>query len=643
MRGPAGISETYPVLREHALALVRGLALFALSLLATVQSVAAVVVSCVGVLAGFKWERWLQNLVRQLVARWTGLDIPVPYWPRPGPPQPDRDGWYRWGKQLYREPGPVARMERFEWLLKDPATHRDHLWAVAAPLTSGFTVGLPVVLGVAGFLVHPLAALPGVLAGLAAAPATLRLYSRWTGALLGPSGRTSRSTFWSWVTARGSDQLKLAATFGLSLAGVPVIGVAAVAIAGFLGPLGPRYQPARVFVRARRRLISNWSGVPIADPYLPMPPPPTPRPDGKYQHGRMLYDSPHIIVYTQTAKTLLKDKATWRDVLWLILDPLVTLVLAALPVVLVVVGFFGYFWTWVWSRPISLIAGSDIGEDWAYLGDVIPSLRDLPGWITPVTGLVAAVVGLLVSEACLKAHGYWSRWLLGPTKSAELAQRVAHLSETRSDATDTQAAELRRIERDLHDGAQARWVAMGLNLSVVERLIDQDPAAAKKLVASARDASAEALVELRQLVRGILPPVLAERGLGDAVRALALDSALQVHVAVAIPGRVDAPVEAAVYFAISELLTNAAKHGHAEHVSVDLRFVDGTLRVTVADDGRGGADPAGGSGLQGIQRRLATFDGVFAVTSPPGGPTTVTLEVPCALSSPRTSTSSETA
>ncbi|MCE7006532.1 sensor histidine kinase [Kibdelosporangium philippinense] len=220
---------------------------------------------------------------------------------------------------------------------------------------------------------------------------------------------------------------------------------------------------------------------------------------------------------------------------------------------------------------------------------------------------------------------------------------MAHLSETRTDATDTQAAELRRIERDLHDGAQARWVAMGLNLSVVERLIDQNPEAAKKLLASARDASAEALVELRQLVRGIMPPVLSERGLGDAVRALALDNPLQVHVSVAIPGRVDAPVEAAVYFATNELLTNAAKHGHAERVSVDLRFVDGKLRVTVADDGRGGADPAGGSGLHGIQRRLATFDGVLTLTSPPGGPTTVTLEVPCALSSPRTSTSSETA
>jgi signal transduction histidine kinase len=429
----------------------------------------------------------------------------------------------------------------------------------------------------------------------------------------------------------------------MMLLGIPHLLVTAVAMSGVLGPLAAQRQPSRVFLNRRRRQIARWTGVQIDVPYLPMPPLPTARPDGKYQHGRMLYDSPHLIMYTQTFTTLMKDRATWRDPLYLILDPLVTLVLAVVPLVLTVIGFFGYFWTWVWSRPVSLVTGTDIGKNWAYLGDVIPSLRALPGWITPVTGLVAAVVGLLICERCLKAHAQWSKWLLGPTKSAELAQRVAHLSQTRSEATDTQAAELRRIERDLHDGAQARWVAMGLNLSVVERLIDQDPAAAKKLVANARDASAEALVELRQLVRGILPPVLAERGLGDAVRALALDNALKVHVSVHLTGRVEAPVEAAVYFAISELLTNAAKHGRAERVSVDLRYSNGELRVTVADDGHGGADPAGGSGLQGIQRRLATFDGVFTLTSPPGGPTTVTLEVPCALSSPRTSTSSETA
>nr|WP_042183185.1 sensor histidine kinase [Kibdelosporangium sp. MJ126-NF4]CEL15272.1 putative two-component system sensor kinase [Kibdelosporangium sp. MJ126-NF4]CTQ95687.1 putative two-component system sensor kinase [Kibdelosporangium sp. MJ126-NF4] len=630
------------MLREHAIALVRGLALFGLSLLAAAQSVVALLVSCVGVMTGFRWERRLVNLVRRLVAHWTGQPIPVPYWPEPGPPEPDHDGWYRWGKQLYRRPGPVARMERLDWLLKDPASHRDHLWALAAPLTSGLTVGLPVVAVVAGFFVHPLAGLPMAVTGLVVAPWTLRTYCRLTGALLRPSGRTSRNTVWSWVMGRVNVLVKLAYTAGLAIVSIPMVLLAVPGLSGVLGPLAVQRQYARAFLTMRRRQITRWSGISIALPYLPMPQPPTPRPDGKYQHGRMLYDTPHIPMYSQTVRTLVLDCASWRDLLWLILDPLVALVLAVLPVLLGVVGFFGYFWTWAWSSVGNLFVDVDVRAGWAYLGDVFPALRDAPGWLTPVSGLLAGVVALLVCRACLTAHGLWSRWLLGPTRAAELAQRVAHLRETRSEATDAQAAELRRIERDLHDGAQARWVAMGLNLSAVERLIDQDPDKAKKLVANARDASAEALVELRRLVRGILPPVLAERGLGDAVRALALDHALKVHVAVDLPGSLDGPVEAAVYFAISELLTNAAKHGKAERVSVDLRHADGRLRVTVADDGHGGADPAGGSGLRGIERRLATFDGVLTLTSPPGGPTTVTLEVPCALSSPRTSTSCET-
>jgi signal transduction histidine kinase len=309
-----------------------------------------------------------------------------------------------------------------------------------------------------------------------------------------------------------------------------------------------------------------------------------------------------MIVRFQVLGGMIRDAATWRDLLWLTLDPLVAIVLGAVPIALVVAGFLV-----LWTMPL-------------------------------MVGLA-----MVTAPVLLRVHGLWSRWLLAPTKSAVLAKRIEQLTETRTDATDAQAAELRRIERDLHDGAQARWVAMGLNLGAVERLIDQDPEMAKKLLESARNASAEALVELRELVRGIHPPVLAERGLGDAVRALALDSALDVRVTVDLPGRADAPIETALYFAVSELLANAAKHAEATRVTVDLRHTTGELRVVVTDDGRGGADPAGGSGLRGLRRRLATFDGTLALSSPPGGPTTAILEIPCALSSPRTSTSSETA
>src|SRR5262249_33771738 len=154
-----------------------------------------------------------------------------------------------------------------------------------------------------------------------------------------------------------------------------------------------------------------------------------------------------------------------------------------------------------------------------------------------------------------------------------------------------------------------------------------------------RESSAKALHELRDLVRGIHPPVLADRGLGDAVKALSLDHPLRPEVTVELAGRPEAPVESAVYFAVSEILTNAAKHADAARVWVDLRHENGMLRATVTDDGRGGATLGGGTGLRGIERRIGTFDGVLALSSPMGGPTIVTLELPCALSSPKISPS----
>ncbi|MFC9824522.1 sensor histidine kinase [Streptomyces erythrochromogenes] len=139
----------------------------------------------------------------------------------------------------------------------------------------------------------------------------------------------------------------------------------------------------------------------------------------------------------------------------------------------------------------------------------------------------------------------------------------------------------------------------------------------------------------------MLPPILADRGLGDAVRSLALDSHLDVHVEAALPGRLPAPVESAGYFAVAELLANAAKHSGAPEVRIRLGHTAGVLRVTVADDGRGGADPDG-SGLRGLRRRIEPFDGTLVLHSPRGGPTTATLEIPCASSLPKTSSSSGT-
>ena len=224
-------------------------------------------------------------------------------------------------------------------------------------------------------------------------------------------------------------------------------------------------------------------------------------------------------------------------------------------------------------------------------------------------------------------------------RNAALASRVTRLAETRGTAVDTAAAELRRIERNLHDGAQARLVTLGINLRAAEQLFKTDPDAALALVAESRQNSALALAELRDLVRGIHPPVLADRGLAAAVQALALGSPLPAETDIQLPGRPPAPVESAVYFAVAEALTNAVKHSGAGGVHIRMAYRARMLRIEVTDDGHGGADPNDGTGLLGVERRVATFDGILAVSSPPGGPTIVVIEVPCALSSPKTSSS----
>jgi signal transduction histidine kinase len=215
----------------------------------------------------------------------------------------------------------------------------------------------------------------------------------------------------------------------------------------------------------------------------------------------------------------------------------------------------------------------------------------------------------------------------------ELLRRIQRLTESRAEVVDTAAADLRRLERDLHDGAQARLVALGMSLRAVERLIPTNPDAALALVIEAREMSSRALIELRELVRGVHPPVLADRGLADAIRALALDTPMKIETDIDLPGRVAAPIETACYFAVAELLTNAAKHSGAKEGKISVGHADGALRIAVTDFGIGGADPARGTGLTGVEKRLASFDGLLAVSSPLGGPTIVVIEVPCAISS----------
>ncbi|RDG39006.1 sensor histidine kinase [Streptomyces corynorhini] len=229
----------------------------------------------------------------------------------------------------------------------------------------------------------------------------------------------------------------------------------------------------------------------------------------------------------------------------------------------------------------------------------------------------------------------WSTALLKPSPKALLVERVEELTETRAGAIAAHGAELRRIERDLHDGTQARLVSLSMRIGLAKRAYDRDPAAARRLLDDAQDQAEEALTELRHVVRGIHPPILTDRGLAGAVRALAASSGL--HVTVSAEGlsdsgngpRAPAAVEAAAYFVVAETLTNAAKHSGSDRAEVRLARTATALRVRVRDEGRGGADAAGGTGLVGLRRRVAALDGTVAVTSPAGGPTVIEAELPC--------------
>ena len=262
------------------------------------------------------------------------------------------------------------------------------------------------------------------------------------------------------------------------------------------------------------------------------------------------------------------------------------------------------------------------------------ALMMLTIWLLAGAGAFWPVWPILGLSVLLFGHA-WIRHTLPTAREQALADRVEVLTRTRRGALDVQAAELQRIERDLHDGAQARLVSVAMNLGLAEELLAKDPQSLPELLTEARYSTLTALDDLRTVMRGIQPPVLADRGLEGALCALVLDLAVPVTVSGEIPGRVPVPVESAVYFAACECLANVVKHSGALQATVELGYRDGVLSVVVCDDGVGGASLTAGSGLRGVARRLEVFDGTIALTSPAGGPTVVRMEVPCELSSPR--------
>jgi signal transduction histidine kinase len=272
---------------------------------------------------------------------------------------------------------------------------------------------------------------------------------------------------------------------------------------------------------------------------------------------------------------------------------------------------------WAWSLPHN---GPQFGDtyywnSWWQLG------------LASIAGAVLTLVTPWVIHGLAAVDRALVRALLGRTPQDE---RIEQLEETRARSVDAAVEERRRIERDLHDGAQQRLVAVGMSLGQALEKFGDDPETARTLVDDAHLEAQRAIAELRDLVRGFHPAVLEDRGLDAALSALAARAPFPVSVAVDVPSRPPASVEANAYFIVAEALTNAARHGAAHRASVDVRARDGRLRVEIADDGVGGADATLGTGLRGLADRAAAVDGSFSIDTPPGGGTRIVVELPCA-------------
>lgn len=285
-------------------------------------------------------------------------------------------------------------------------------------------------------------------------------------------------------------------------------------------------------------------------------------------------------------------------------------------------------------RPAFAVAAGTPGTEsslWSLLGMTDPEWGPLVSLATVALGVIwlLALAYLIVGVAAL--HRVFAQWLLGPSlreEQARLEARVRALDRSRTRLVDAVLMERQRLERDLHDGAQQRLVALALDLGMAREKLATQPKEAQELVALAHDEAKRALAELRDLVRGIHPAVLTDRGLDPALSALAARCPVPVTVTVDLPERPPDVVEATAYFVVAEALTNVAKHSGASAASVDAHRVRKMLRLRIDDNGQGGANRADGTGLTGIADRVAALDGRLTITSPVGGPTTIVVELP---------------
>jgi signal transduction histidine kinase len=248
-------------------------------------------------------------------------------------------------------------------------------------------------------------------------------------------------------------------------------------------------------------------------------------------------------------------------------------------------------------------------------------------WLT-LGGLVLLAVAPRLTAAVAALDAAAARALLGLSRAEELEHRVEQLTQTRTGAVDAADAERRRIERDLHDGTQQRLVALAMNLGMA-RAQATTVEEAHQAINEAHEEAKAVLAELRDLIRGLHPAVLEDRGLDAALSGVAARMPIPVRATVDVPRRPPPVIEAVAYFVVSESLTNITKHAQASQAEVIVQRAGDRLHVIVSDDGVGGADPARGTGLAGLAKRAASVDGTFGITSPPGGPTLVTVDLPC--------------
>jgi signal transduction histidine kinase len=382
---------------------------------------------------------------------------------------------------------------------------------------------------------------------------------------------TSIVAFTVWVVG-----VSLSLSLGLLIIGFPIV------IASF--------WCFRLLADLERKRAALVFGLPIVSAYRPT-------------HGKL----------GSRLKIAAHDPQRWKDVAYLALHGVLGFIAGTLWLVLVAVVLGGISLpAWWWAVPG--------GTEW--LGFTIDTWEKAVG--AAAVGVAILPVVLFLQRPLALSQAHIAKALLGPS----LAARVERLTETRAGAVDAAATELQRIERDLHDGAQARLVALAMDLGMAEERFDRDPEGARQLVGEARLEAKRALAELRDIARGMRPSLLEERGLGPAITALAGRSPVPATATVDVPRKPPVAVENAAWFVVSEALTNAAKHSHAERAAVWVTLRNAHLHVEVVDDGRGGADTRG-SGLKGLAQRVEALDGALEVHSPSGGPTVVRALLPC--------------